>query len=119
LAWTDRRLFQGLPSPAAAGGIAAMVWSSTHYGIDGPVALVAGISMTAAMGVLMGSRFSYQSLKGIQPSQKLRYTQLLLIPLIFIVLAIEVQVTSFILFVLYAASGPVTWFWRRRRRGRL
>jgi CDP-diacylglycerol--serine O-phosphatidyltransferase len=88
VAWTDRRFFQGLPSPAAAACIAAMVWASTRYGIDGPIALIAGISLTAAMGVLMVSRFSYRSFKDIKPGQKLRYTQLLFIPLLIIVIAI-------------------------------
>ena len=117
VSWTDRQFFQGLPTPAAAGVIAGMVWASSHYGIDGLSALVAGISVTAAAGALMVSRFSYRSLKGVKPSQQLRFTQLLLIPILFIILAIEVQVTSFVLFALYAASGPATWLWRRRRRG--
>jgi len=115
--WNDRRFFQGLPSPAAAGVIAGMVWASTHYGIDGLGALVAGISITAAVGALMVSRFSYRSLKDVKPGQQLRFTQILFIPLLIIVIAIKVEVTSFTLFALYAASGPVIWLWRRRRRG--
>jgi len=115
--WNDRRFFQGLPSPSAAGVIAGMVWASTHYGIDGLSALVAGITITAAAGALMVSRFSYRSLKDVKPSQQLRFTQLLFIPLLLIVIAIEVQVTSFVVFSLYALSGPATWLWRRRRRG--
>jgi len=114
--WNDRRFFQGLPSPAAAGVIAGMVWASTHFGIDGLAALVAGISITAAAGALMVSRFSYRSLKDVKPSQQLRFTQLLFIPLLLIVIASEVHVTLFALFALYALSGPATWAWRRRRR---
>ena len=32
------------------------------------------------------------------------------------VIAIEPQVTIFVLFLVYAASGPAMWLWRRRKR---
>ena len=39
----DRRFFQGLASPAAAAGVASMIWVATAYqGFDGLAALVAG-----------------------------------------------------------------------------
>lgn len=117
-AWTDRRFFQGLASPAAAACIASMVLVSTAYGIDGLVALVAGIAITAALGVLMVSRFSYLSFKEIKPGQRVRFTRLLLIPLVIIVVALEPPAVAFVLFMGYAASGPVIWLVRRSRRGR-
>jgi len=115
--WTDRRFFQGLASPAAAACIAAMVWVSTAYGIDGLVALVAGISITAALAVVMLSRFSYLSFKDVKPGRRVRYTQLLVIPLVIVVISIEVPAVTFGLAILYAASGPAVWIWRRSRRG--
>ena len=114
--WTDRRFFQGLPSPAAAACIAAMVWVSTVYAIDGLVALVAGAAITATLAVLMVSRFSYLSFKDIKPGHRVRYTHLLIIPLAIIVIVIE-PLNSFILLAVYASSGPATWAWRRSRRG--
>ena len=114
---TDRRLFQGLPSPAAAACVAAMVWVSTTYQIDGLVALVAGIATTAVLAVLMMSRFSYLSFKDIEPGRRVRYTRLLMIPLVIIVIAIEPPLVSFALMAIYAASGPASWLWRRPRRG--
>lgn len=115
--WTDRRLFQGLPSPAAAACIAAMVWVSTTYQVDGLVALIAGITITALLAVLMMSRFSYLSFKDIKPGHRVRFTRLLAIPLVIIVIAIEPPLVSFALTVVYAASGPASWVWRRARRG--
>ena len=114
--WTDRRFFQGLPSPSAAACIAAMVWVSTRYEIDGLVALVAGISITAVLGVLMVSRFSYLSFKEIKPGHRVRYTQLLLIPLVIVVVMVEPSLMLFVLMTIYAASAPVVWLWRRFRR---
>ncbi|HEX7080120.1 MAG TPA: CDP-diacylglycerol--serine O-phosphatidyltransferase [Gammaproteobacteria bacterium] len=115
VALQDRRYFQGLASPAAASGIASMVWLTTSYGIDGLFALVAGIAITAITGLLMMSRFSYLSFKEIGPGQRVRFGKLLLIPLVIIVIAIEPPLMVFLLFVGYASSGPIMWFLRRRR----
>lgn len=116
VAGTDRRFFQGLPSPAAAACIAAMMLVSTEYEVYGLVALVAGITITAALGVLMVSRFSYLSFKDIKPGQRVRYTRLLLIPLVLIVISLDPPMVTFGLFVAYASSGPAVWLWRRSRR---
>jgi len=113
----DRRFFQGLASPAAAAGVAGMVWLATHYGIERYElpALVAGITVTAIAGLLMMSRFAYVSFKDISTGKRVRFANLLLIPLVIIVIAIEPQVTIFGLFLIYAASGPAAWLWHRRR----
>jgi len=115
VALQDRRYFQGLASPAAAAGVASMVWLSTSYGIDGLVALVGGIAVTAAAGLLMMSRFSYLSFKEIGPGHRVRFGKLLLIPLVIIVIAVEPELMVFALFVGYASSGPIMWLLRRRR----
>lgn len=112
----DKRYFQGLASPAAATGVAAMVWLTTVYGIDGLVALVAGITITALAGLLMMSKFRYLSFKDVNPGRRVRFAQLLVIPLVIIVIAIEPPAMVFLLFVIYASSGPLEWLWRRRRR---
>jgi CDP-diacylglycerol---serine O-phosphatidyltransferase len=115
----DRRFFQGLASPAAAAGVAAMVWLATHYEIDGLIALVAGITVTAVAGLLMMSRFAYLSFKDVNAGKRLRFANLLAIPLVIIVIAIAPQVTVFALFVIYASSGPAAWLWHRRRSKRV
>lgn len=115
--WTDRRYFQGLPIPAAAACIAAMVWVSTKYEVEGLAALVAGIAITAALAVLMVSRFSYLSFKDIKAGHRVRYTRLMIIPLIIIIIAIEPATVSFLLTAIYATSAPAVWLWRRMKRG--
>lgn len=114
--WQDRRYFQGLASPAAAALVVSMIWLSTVYAIDGLVALVAGIAITATAGLLMMSSFGYLSFKEISPGRRLRFTHLLVIPLVIIVIAVEPPLVVFSLFLIYACSGPVAWAWRRRRR---
>lgn len=114
----DRRYFQGLASPAAAAGIAAMVWLTTKFGIDGLLALAAGIAVTALAGLLMVSQFRYWSFKDFEPTKRLRFVHLIIIPIVIIVIAIEPPLVLFLAFLAYAASGPVQWAWRRRRRRR-
>ncbi len=113
----DRRFFQGLASPAAAAGVASMIWVVNAYdGFTGLASLVAGAAITAVTGLLMMSRFAYVSFKDINPGKRVRFAQLVLIPLVIIVIAIEPPVTLFGLFALYAASGPAAWLWRRRSK---
>ena len=64
----------------------------------------------------MMSRFAYISFKDISPGKRVRFANLLLIPLVIIVIAVEPQVTIFVLFLAYAASGPAAWLFRRRKR---
>ncbi|HEX5047257.1 MAG TPA: CDP-diacylglycerol--serine O-phosphatidyltransferase [Gammaproteobacteria bacterium] len=111
----DRRFFQGLPSPSAAAGVVAMVWLATHYGIGGLTALAAGITVTAVAGLLMMSRFAYMSFKDVSAGKRLRFTHLLLILAVIIFIALEPPITIFILFIVYASSGPAAWLWHRRR----
>jgi CDP-diacylglycerol--serine O-phosphatidyltransferase len=112
----DRGYFQGLASPAAAAGVAAMIWLATEYRIEGLPGLMVGVSITAAAGVLMMSRFRYVSFKNINPDRRVRYAQLLLLPLVLIFIALEPPLVLFGLFVVYACSAPALWLWRRRRR---
>jgi CDP-diacylglycerol--serine O-phosphatidyltransferase len=114
----DKHHFQGLPSPAAAAGVAAMVWVATRYSIEGLVGLLAGISITAAAGLLMMSGFRFLSFKDFNLGQRVRFTHLLIIPLVLIVISIEPPLMLFLLFLGYAASGPATWAWKRRNRPR-
>lgn len=112
----DRKYFQGLPSPPAAATVVAMVWVSTVYEIDQLLGLVAGISVTGLLGVLMVSRFRYLSFKDVSPSRRLRFTHLLAIPLVIIGVAIYPPPVIFAIASVYAVSGPLQWIWLRRRR---
>jgi CDP-diacylglycerol--serine O-phosphatidyltransferase len=114
----DKRFFQGLPSPPAAAGVASMVWLSTDFEVQGLLALVVGITVTGVAGLLMMSRFAYMSFKDVSAGKRLRFANLLVIPLVIIVIAVEPRVTIFVLFLIYASSGPAAWLWHRRRAKR-
>ncbi len=112
----DKRFFQGLPSPSAAALVAAMVWLSTVYDIVGLTALAGGITVTAAAGLLMMSNFKYYSFKELNLSGRVRFAQLLAIPLTLVVISLDPPIVLFLLALSYALSGPALWLWRRARR---
>ena len=104
----DKRYFQGLASPAAAGVIASIIWVGTEYQIDGQEhGLIMGI-ITIVAGLLMVSNFRYNSFKEVDWKGKVNFLVVLFIVLIFVVVASSPAELLMAIFVLYACSGPVT-----------
>jgi CDP-diacylglycerol---serine O-phosphatidyltransferase len=112
----DKQYFEGLPSPSAAGIVAAFVWvasGQTNIGLPG---LVLAFVVTAIAGALMISRFAFNSFKQVNLSARVRFTHILLVPLTFVLLASHPPVAFLVLFGTYAASAPLLWAWRKLRR---
>ena len=104
----DKRFFQGLASPAAAGVLASMVWVGANYQIDGhDIGFIIGV-ITIITGLLMVSNFRYNSFKEVDWKGKVNFIVILLIVLIFVVVAASPAELLLAIFVLYAASGPFT-----------
>ena len=106
----DKRYFQGLPSPAAAGVIASMIWLKiwTFASFDSDVIslgyyLSAGI--TILCGLLMVSNVRYYSFKELD-SKKASFRFLLLIVMSLIILMYKPNIILFTGFFLYLLSGP-------------
>lgn len=102
----DKRYFQGLASPSAAGITAGMVWFCHDLGIGGEdisylVALVTGLA-----GVLMVSNFRYSSFKELDMKGKVPFMAALMIVVIFVIIATYPSAILFGGFVIYAVSGP-------------
>ena len=115
---TDKKYFEGLPSPPAAAGVAAMVWLGTELGWSGGVALAFAFLITVAAGALMVSRFAYYSFKELSGQGRISFTYAFVIPLTFILIALNPPVVLFALSSVYAASGPAVTLWRSRRARR-
>lgn len=116
---SDKRYFEGLPSPSAAACAAGFIWVSSEYEVTGLPALILGFSVTALIGALMVSRFSYWSGKDLNLRGKVPVAYLVLVPVIYAVYAAGTAETLLITFGAYAASAPLLWLWRRvaRKRG--
>jgi CDP-diacylglycerol--serine O-phosphatidyltransferase len=111
----DKRYFEGLPSPSAAAVTAAFIWCAHKYAFAGLGALIGAFAVTATAAVLMVSRFYYSSFKGVKPNARVRFGYALLVPLTFVVVAVEPPAVLLTLFGAFALSAPLQWLWRSRR----
>ncbi len=103
----DKRYFQGLASPAAAGVIASLVWVGSSYEISGmDYGYVVGV-ITIIVGLLMVSNFRYSSFKDVDWKGKVNFIVVLLIVLAFIIVASSPENVLLVIFVGYAFSGPI------------
>ena len=104
---SDKRYFQGLPSPAAAALLAGLVWlvETNHIetGFEGDIALI----FTLAAGLLMVSNIRFHSFKELNLKDKVPFVTLLVIVLVFVVITLKPSVILFGLAFIYAISGPV------------
>jgi CDP-diacylglycerol--serine O-phosphatidyltransferase len=119
---TDKRYFQGLPSPASAGVIASMIWLkfwNFEYFDIGVVSLsyYIGVTITILCGLLMVSNVRYFSFKEFDSTDKASFRFLLLIVLSLIVLLYKPNIVLFSAFFIYMLSGPfITIFGINKRR---
>ena len=115
----DKHYFEGLPSPSAAAIVAALVWLCDRVNIGLP-GLIAAFLVTAFAGALMISRFAFYSFKHVDAGARVRFTQIVLVPLAFIAIFLYPAITLLLLFGSYAVSAPSVWLYRKlfRRRTR-
>ncbi|MGB9429473.1 MAG: CDP-diacylglycerol--serine O-phosphatidyltransferase [Gammaproteobacteria bacterium] len=112
----DKRYFQGLPSPAAAGVVAGAIWLGVDVGIPGPALVIPAYVLTVAAGALMVSSIGYYSFKDFNLHSRVPFTAILFVVIAIIVISLSPPRVLFILFFIYAGSGPVMALWRLRRR---
>ncbi|OOZ41412.1 CDP-diacylglycerol--serine O-phosphatidyltransferase [Solemya pervernicosa gill symbiont] len=104
---TDKRYFQGLPSPAAAALMAGMVWVGTELGIDGAEWWLPALLLTVSAGLLMVSNVRYHSFKDLDLRNRVPFVAMLVLVLAFVLTSIDPPKVLFGVFLLYAVSGPV------------
>ncbi|MAK86832.1 MAG: CDP-diacylglycerol--serine O-phosphatidyltransferase [Pseudomonas sp.] len=122
----DKRWFIGLASPAAAGVVAGWgwaVWALDEVGIRGvdlPLILVMLFAlMVAAAGLLMVSNIKYYSFKDLDLKGRVPFVAILIVVLVFAVVFSDPPRILLLIFLAYAASGPVQYLMQLRRRKRV
>src|SRR5262249_42754768 len=111
---SDRRYFVGLPTPAAAGIVAAVVLLLGNDDISRwQGALIA--AGTYIVAILMVSTFRYYSFKEIDFARRRPTGVLLMVVLGVLIVATHPQWFLFALFSAYVLSGPSRPLWARRR----
>ncbi len=111
----DKRYFQGLPSPAAAALLAGLIWvvesNRQHLEavIEGVPVLVGitALVLTVFTGAMMVSNVRFSSFKEFNLKGKVPFMTLLVVVLVFVIIILEPAMLLFIIFFIYALSGPV------------
>ena len=114
---TDKRYFQGLPSPSAAALLMGMIWVWHDLEFSGDELKIPAFLLTVAAGALMVSRFSYYSFKDLDPRHRIPFIAVLAMVLAFMLASIDPPKVLFGVFGFYALSGPVLNIvrWKRKR----
>ena len=114
----DKRYFQGLASPAAAGVVVGFIWVCEFFDIHGTEVMIPALVITLTAGLLMVSRFSYYSFKDFDLKKRVPFIAVLVVLLVFVVLSSQPPSALFIIFFLYMISGPIIGLfrWLRKRR---
>ena len=117
---SDKRYFQGLPSPAAAALLAGLVWVMHDNGISGSDIFYDWLKMkwvawtfTVFAGLTMVSDLRYFSGKDFNLRRSVPFVVVLMIVLAFVLISYSPAEVLFALFVLYGLSGYASWIMRR------
>lgn len=114
---TEKKVFVGLPSPAAAGLLVGFVWVGSDYGIGGAALVVPVFILTVVAGVLMVSNVRFQSFKNLKFGERVPFRYILVMVVGLVLIMIKPPLILFLGFLAYALSGPVQLCSRRLRRG--
>lgn len=117
----DKRYFQGLASPAAAGTIVAVVWFSVSRGIAPELVAWPLLVLTLMLGTLMVSRVRYFSFKAWPARDRVPIAWIFVLLVLLVLLATDLPAVLLTVGLLYVLSGLVLtargrYLQRRRRR---
>jgi CDP-diacylglycerol--serine O-phosphatidyltransferase len=117
----DKRYFQGLASPSAAGLCMAFVWSMEYLRrqgvpVDGESLSFLTAILAVVAGLLMVSRVRYYSFKKLPANDRVPFVWIFLAVLVIIALAINTPLVLLALATAYALSGIVMTLWGLRNR---
>ena len=114
----DKRYFQGLASPAAAGFIVGFVWVCAENQIAGESLKYLVMIMTIGAGLLMVSNIKYRSFKDLDLKNKVPFVTILIMVLVFVFIVYQPPFILFSIFALYTFSGLVGYTIRKLKKAR-
>ena len=103
----DKRYFQGLACPPAAGVISAFSWLCSQNQWENGFVSIVSAGFVIAMAILMVSNIRYYSFKDLDFKGKVPFLHVLVIVILFVAIAANPSLVLFIGFLLYALSGPL------------
>lgn len=112
---SDKKYFQGLPCPAAAGVMASTIWMAVGYDIQGKTLAVLLAILTVFLATLMVSGVRYSSFKSIDFKGKVPFITVVLAVFVIAAVAWVPAEMLFVLFMSYVISGPIMTLWQLRK----
>lgn len=108
----DKRFFQGVPSPAAAGMVAGYILMNNDLQVPG--VQLAWLSFVIALfaGLTMVTNIPFYSFKDVNFRKSVPFVAVFLIALAFALAAIDAPKALFFIFIVYGLSGYAVFFWR-------
>ena len=113
----DARYFVGLPSPAAAGVLAATVFAYPSSP-EGVREAILALAVMVAPAALMVSRIRFRNFSALTPKRRHSYLTLLIIAAVMAAIAIHPQWILIVMAYTYLLSGPVGFVVSRASRRR-
>jgi CDP-diacylglycerol---serine O-phosphatidyltransferase len=114
---SDKRYFEGLPSPSAAAVVVSFIWLASELWTEpGLPGLVLTFALVACAGALMVSQFPFNSFKQLNLEGPVRFATFILVPLVFVAIAAHPPLALLVLSGGYAVAGPLFWAVRKLRR---
>lgn len=101
----DKRYFQGLASPAAAGTLVFTIWFFVDNGVAGETVSWLIFFQIIALGILMFSNVRYFSFKAGPGGEKVPAVWVLMALLVIVLLALDPPIMGMLLGIAYVLSG--------------
>ena len=116
LGTTDKRFFVGLQSPLAAAVVTFVPWVGHKYGVAMTQPLAIGLAITTVfIGMLMISNYRYISFKEIDFKGTVPYLFFVAAVVLLVVIAQNPHETLLLMALVYAATGPLMWLYRKQQ----
>lgn len=104
----EKKNFQGLPSPAAAGCMISFILMWTHFfGPDVRPSIYIIVPMTVFLALLMVSNVRFKGMKSMEAGRRANFFFLVIMLGVFIVIASEPEVMLFVFGVCYVSFGII------------
>jgi CDP-diacylglycerol--serine O-phosphatidyltransferase len=111
----DKNFFLGLQSPMAAGVITFLPWVCYKYGVEvTPLIAYLAAILTVFVGLLMISNYKYFSFKELNFTGTVPYMVFVFAVILLVVVAQNPPEMLLGMNIIYVASGPCLWLFRRR-----